>query len=415
MRKLLCSLLVCLFLLTGLQGLALAEGSLVIAASANWIKDVDKELAQKFTDETGIAVEYQLTPDDQYSNVIKAKLSTGEGPDIFMVQSGVGMNEFLPDKNFLDLSDQPWVSRLSDWAKAGTTYKGKVIAMNLWSADGWAVLYDPAKFQKAGIDKAPATYEEFTAACDKLLAAGFTPLYGFGTAVWYQPLFLNAVTAVAAETDPDYMTKFNDNSLKLADVPAYELALTQLKEMFDKGYFGKDYMSTTWEDSVNAMASGEYGMAMVYTTYQNEILAAGANTGADKWEMFPLPLAGNRKFAMSAGGIVSAVNPASKNIDAAKQYLNFRTRLDNVEAFYKARADLGPSSMTDYQGATTLAYETVMKNSEGATPDLQGGMQFFDTTTLGKYFQEMYMGTKTPKQVLEAIDSDRQKMFDALG
>ena len=54
-----------------------------------------------------------------------------------MVPSGVGMNEFLPDKNFLDLSDQPWVSRLVDWAKAGTTYKGKVVAMNLWSADGW--------------------------------------------------------------------------------------------------------------------------------------------------------------------------------------------------------------------------------------------------------------------------------------
>ena len=234
--------------------------------------------------------------------------------------------------------------------------------------------------------------------------------------MWYQSLFLNAVTAVAAEKDADYMAKFNDNSLKLADIPGYELALTQLKEMFDKGYFGEDYMSTTWEDSVSSMASGKCAMIMVYTTYQNEIMARGrelrrrqcGRCSRCRWP-------GTASSPCPRAASVSAVNPASKNIDAAKQYLNFRARLDNVEAFYKARPDLGAASMSDYQGATTLAYDTVLKNSDGATPDLQGAMQFFDITTLGKYFQEMYMAAKTPKQVLEAIDADRQKMFDAIG
>ncbi|MGE5601804.1 MAG: extracellular solute-binding protein, partial [Nitrososphaerales archaeon] len=80
-----------------------SEVTLTIATSANWSKDIDKTLAEQFTKETGIKVEFQPTPDDQYSNVLKAKLSTGEGPDIFLVPSGVGMNEFLPDKNFLPL------------------------------------------------------------------------------------------------------------------------------------------------------------------------------------------------------------------------------------------------------------------------------------------------------------------------
>ncbi len=390
--------------------------TLTIASSANWTKDIDKTLAEQFTKETGIKVEFQPTPDDQYSNVLKAKLSTGEGPDIFLVPSGVGMNEFLPAKNFLELDNEPWVARAEPWALAGTTSDGKIVAMNLWSADGWGLLYDPAKFAKAGITSVPKTYEELAAACDLLLAAGITPIHEFGSAVWHQPLWLNAVTSTAQKTDPDYLAKFNANELKLADVPEYELALQQQKELADKGCFGKDFMAATWEGTQQAMASGDYAMILAYSTYQNEVQAAYPETGADKWEMFPVPLAGNTQFAMSAGGIVHAINKNSKNIDAAKQYLDFRARADNAKAFYAARADLGATSLKDVPGKTTLAYDTVLKNSaDGSTPDLQGAMQFFDITTIGKYVQELYLGSKTPKEVLEAIDSDRQKMFEVIG
>ena len=348
--------------------------------------------------------------------MLKAKLSTGEGPDVFLTPSGVGMNEFLPAKNFLPLNDEPWVARAEPWAIAGTTSDGNIVAMNLWSADGWGLLYDPAKFEKAGITSVPKTFDELLDACDKLLAAGITPIHEFGSAVWHQPLWLNAVTGVAKNTDPDYLAKLNANELKLADIPEYELALQQQKELADKGCFGKDFMAATWEGSQEAMASGNYAMILAYSTYQNEVKAAYPDTNADQWEMFPLPLAGNDQFAMSAGGIVHAINKNSKNIDAAKSYLDFRARADNAKAFYAARPDLGATSLKDVPGATTLAYDTVMKNSAGgSTPDLQGAMQFFDITTVGKYVQELYLGSKTPMEVLQAFDSDRQKMFEVVG
>ena len=396
---------------------AQAQGdvTLTIASSANWTKDIDKSLAEQFTKDTGIKVEFQPTPDDQYSNVLKAKLSTGEGPDIFLVPSGVGMNEFLPAKNFLELDGEPWVARAEPWALAGTSIDGKVVAMNLWSADGWGLLYDPAKFDKAGITSVPKTFDELLGACEKLLAAGITPIHEFGAAVWHQPLWLNAVTSTAKNSDPDYMAKFNANELKLADVPEYELALQQQKELADKGCFGKDFMAATWEGSQEAMASGNYAMILAYSTYQNEVKASYPDTNADKWEMFPVPLAGNDQFAMSAGGIVHVINKNSKNIDAAKKYLDFRAQPENAKAFYAERPDLGATSLKDVPGKTTLAYDTVLKNSaNGSTPDLQGAMQFFDITTIGKYVQELYLGSMTPKEVLQAIDNDRQKLFDVV-
>ena len=37
------------------------------------------------------------------------------------------------------------------------------------------------------------------------------------------------------------------------------------------------------------------------------------------------------------------------------------------------------------------------------------------THLVGKYIQEMLLGQKSAKQVLESIDNDRQKMFAATG
>ncbi|MBJ8193720.1 extracellular solute-binding protein, partial [Bacillus cereus] len=83
-------------------------------------------LNEAFTQETGIKVDMQVIPDDQYANVLKTKLASGEAPDIFMVSAGVGAQKFLPDKYFADLSNEKWVSRYVPYAKAGSTIDGKV-------------------------------------------------------------------------------------------------------------------------------------------------------------------------------------------------------------------------------------------------------------------------------------------------
>ena len=48
--------------------------TLTYMASQGWIKDAELELAKKFEAETGIHVDYQIIPADQYFNVLKTKL-----------------------------------------------------------------------------------------------------------------------------------------------------------------------------------------------------------------------------------------------------------------------------------------------------------------------------------------------------
>ena len=94
-----------------------SDVTLTVAAAADWIKDRDRKLAEEFTEETGIKIDFQLNPNDQYVNIVKAKLASGEGVDIFYANTGRGILEYSPDKYALDLSDQEWVSRYLDWGK----------------------------------------------------------------------------------------------------------------------------------------------------------------------------------------------------------------------------------------------------------------------------------------------------------
>ena len=81
-------------------------------ASQGWIMDAELELAKKFETETGIHVDYQISPADQYFNVLKTKLNAGEATDIFGGQAGKTdlKVQYDVENNAVDLSDQEWVA-----------------------------------------------------------------------------------------------------------------------------------------------------------------------------------------------------------------------------------------------------------------------------------------------------------------
>lgn len=57
-------------------------------ASQDWVQDAEMELGEKFAEETGIKIDYQIVPSDQYNNLLMTRLNTGECTDMFGSQSG---------------------------------------------------------------------------------------------------------------------------------------------------------------------------------------------------------------------------------------------------------------------------------------------------------------------------------------
>lgn len=385
--------------------------TITIAASAGWVKDVDKELAAKYEEESGNKIEWQISPDDQYENVLNSKLSVGEGADIFYIRSGVTINKYQPEKYMMDLSDQEWAGRYTDWAKTGTTYDGKTVQFQTWSVDGWGLLYNKAIFEEAGVTEVPADYASFKDACEKVLAVGKTPIYQPGAAQWHWGVWLGESVAQMEVENPGFCAGLNDNSITLSGQEGLATALTQLAEIGEAGYFGKDFMANTWEDMPSKMATGDYAMGLVYTTFPAEVEAINADLPVDAWGMFPIPLNDNKTFGVSAGGIGRCVNKDTKVADAVLDYLAFLSRPENLTTYYDARLDLGACSFTDIPGNVAAAYDDVMSHATESALNAEDGVLYWDNTQVGTLIQGMFVGGSAAEDVLQGVDDMRQPNF----
>ena len=150
-------------------------------ASTDWIKNAELELGKKFEAETGIHVDYQILPADQYFNVLKTKLNSGEATDIFGGQSGKSdlKLQYDVETNAVDLTGEEWTKRMDPNALDQVSLNGKVYGTEIWdivASNYWVVNYNKDIFTKLGI-AVPKTYDEFKAACEKIKAAGITPIY----------------------------------------------------------------------------------------------------------------------------------------------------------------------------------------------------------------------------------------------
>ena len=90
-----------------------------------------QDLADQFEEETGIKIDFQVSPDAQWRDLLKVKLDSGEAPDIFCVDADPLSlySRVRPDETCVDLSGEEWVDRMADYAKECVSYDDKIYAI----------------------------------------------------------------------------------------------------------------------------------------------------------------------------------------------------------------------------------------------------------------------------------------------
>ena len=143
MKRILACLLAALMLL---GTAAVAEGTTITyMASQDWVQDAEMELGEKFTEQTGIKVDYQIIPSDQYTTLLMTKLNTGECADIFGSQAGQFdiVTQLNVEKNAVDLSGEAWADTVDPLAAAETSVNGKLYGQPVQDVSAvWAVAYN---------------------------------------------------------------------------------------------------------------------------------------------------------------------------------------------------------------------------------------------------------------------------------
>ena len=403
---------------------AAAGTTITVMASQDWVEDAEQELGKKFEEQTGIHVDYQIVPADQYQDLLLTRLNSGEGPDIWGAQSGFALKTtYNVEENAVDLSNEPWMSSYSKFSAEQTGVDGKNYGLTYYdTTTDYYMVYNKKLFEAAGA-KVPTTFAELTDTCDKLLASGVTPIYEPLADGWHVLMLWAGNGQVHDKVEPGIIDKLNKNETTFAENENMKKAIDQLNTLAQNGYFGDNYMSDEFADAEGYMASGEFAMCNLKPGSINKIVESDLNKNgytADDFGLFVLPICDNQYLNIHPTGPSRFIYSGSKNIDAAKQYLAFLLEKDNVQYLIDNAADV---ENLPVEVGQKPEYSQTTLDFLGSFDDEHSGMVLQDVIL---YFNEqwmdinadlaaMFIGDMTSEDVLKGIDERRAQLAQAAG
>jgi raffinose/stachyose/melibiose transport system substrate-binding protein len=190
-------------------------------------------------------------------------------------------------------------------------------------------------------------------------------------------------------------------------------ALTQLKEMYDLGFMGKNALSDANADGSKVMSDGKIAMTLMGTAFPQQVEKDYPNVKADTFGFFVMPLADNQLLNLNPAGPTHFIYSGSQHIAEAKQYFNFLTQPENLQYFL----DNTPRFMTLPFPGLKSKFSPALQAFIDAHKDARGTVyqtavnyvnpQWMD---IGKDLVAMFNGSLTPADVLKSIDQRRTDM-----
>jgi multiple sugar transport system substrate-binding protein/raffinose/stachyose/melibiose transport system substrate-binding protein len=270
----------------------------------------------------------------------------------------------------------------------------------------WAMYYRPSLFEQAGIEKAPETFDELLQACDKLNAAGITPItigarFKWPAAAWFD--YLNMRT-----NGPQFHIDLMDLKVPYND-PKVKAVFEKWKELIDAKCFIEDPAAYDWQEAVDPMVQGDAAMYLmggfIRDSYPDEA------EGDLDFFRFPVinPDVPIGEDAPTDGYFISA-NAA--NLPGAKQFLA-----------YLGSKEVQQNSL-DNLGRLPTRTDVDISNSDAATQKgiqlIQGAdfiAQFYDRDTTppmaeaGMDAMMRFWDDPTQlDQILEELEAERQRV-----
>lgn len=298
MKKTLILLLVLVFALTGVFAQGGAESAKKTSANlvywTMWNEaepqgQVIAEAVEAFTAATGVKVDVQFNGRD-IRKILQPALDAGERIDLFdedieRVFNTWGkyllpLNQYM-DKVYSTTGGKPYRSTVNKTLVNLMYDMGNGTIYNVpYQPSTFVVMYNKDLFDKAGIASSPKTWAEFTAACEKLVRIGVTPITVDDA--YMAAFFGYNMDRLAGEAKTLQMSKNND----FTDPAVLEFGKIW-EDFAKKGYISKKAASNIYPaGQVEEMATGKVAMYLNGTWLPNEIKGNNPNL---RWGSFAWP------------------------------------------------------------------------------------------------------------------------------
>ncbi|MDF2613761.1 MAG: transporter substrate-binding protein [Clostridia bacterium] len=280
-----------------------------------------EQACKDFTAETGIAVEYSA-PGANYEELMKTKMASQDLPDLWNTHgwSVARYSEYLRPIN-----DQPFAKDIVDSIKPLITDADGQMYVLPSDVDLAGIVYNIDVMDKSGVKVDDIkTWADFEAACEKIKAAGFTPVHIGGKDNWTIGQYFDwvAPSFYITNESKNYRDAFKDGSF---DWKNWEEICAMLDKWNKAGYLNVDALTSDYITGAKALGEGKVGFEFYGNYAITEALGAFPDA---KLGMMPVPAkdASDQPTLIGGERLATGVWKDSPHMDEALQLLNYLAR-----------------------------------------------------------------------------------------
>lgn len=373
--------------------------------------DLAKPYMQKiismYEENSGNRIDQQGLDTNNAETIALTKFTTGDIPDLYVHFGNCNLKNFNPEENFVDWSDAQWVLDIQDSVLPQATYNDMVIGLPFWEASNSGCFYNKIIFEELEIE-IPTTQAEFDAVCDKLLENGIQPIYIAAADGW--PVLYQFALDPVIEANPEYVDKLNSGEMTYADIPEFTSMCQWFKTAAEKGYFGQNFASDTWDYCSEVLGTGEAAMMFVWDTwFDTDFDGESYDYSSEDFGIMPIFMGTCDEGTYEGGNVnLMMANKNGENVEAAMDFINFMADPENYNVAFE-----GISTAAVFKGQTTnvnsIQYEEnkdsvdSLIRASSAQPKIIG----FNQSEGGKALLQLMSGDITVEQCIKLIDDDR--------
>ncbi|MBJ6361492.1 ABC transporter substrate-binding protein [Paenibacillus sp. GCM10012307] len=309
---------------------------------------------KKFEEENpGVTIEVVDKPADNIATLLKAASVSKDGPDLIGLWAGGATNDFkhllVPLDPYLTNEEKAQYSGL-DIAKTDYKPDGQVQALP-YNVTTYHIFYNKAAFKKAGVELPTSvkTWDEFMKLCERLKQGGVTPLYvgekeGYVSTWAVSELLLD-------EIGPEGILKLRTGEQKF-DSPEFKKAMGTWKQVYDKKYTNKDFVTLGAWDSMQQFADSGAAMTVNGSWTINDLTTQlGDDLGTIQFPAISAD-APYADYLVSQPGSNISVTKFSKYPDIAAKFAKFITSGQFQIDYYKDTGDIPSNTSADLSQIT---------------------------------------------------------------
>ena len=384
-------------------------------ASPEYADAINTLIEEYKTVAPNVTINYETTQSD-YPTLLKAKINSGETPDIFSSTSGMEIDTYL-DYSY-DLAGQPITEAMTDAVAAtmASTEQGGGVHGLAIKGNWFGILYNKQIFDELGLAY-PTTFADLEAACEKISAAGIKP-FTTGMGEWWVwkhigQHYVSAAAENAGISAGELASKFKNGEAHISDYPEMYNDFFNMVDLAVK--YGDDKpLESTLSTEEAAFATGEAAI----------MLGQGAWVEADCLAINPdiqigfngYPVNDNAALCKPISGSDQAlrVNKDSANLQAVLDFVNWWYTSDYAETWFNDVAGVVLPIKSDAESQ----YEVIKQGNELANTVGTGDLTIIHDTdsfhqVFGETMQSYVAGTLTKDEACAEIEKQWQAIDGA--